>query len=85
MSFEIFLVALFLLLALCAVTLFSLVTFLLERPNTTIFRVVMEETKYFFNFFSRVQQPNSAIGHLTVEVSRPHNYTNTSASNPLYK
>jgi len=47
MSFEISAVAVFLLLALFAVTMFSLVTFLLERPNTTIFRVVMEETKSF--------------------------------------
>jgi hypothetical protein len=47
MSFEIFVIALLLLLALFAVTLFSLVTFLLERPDTTIFRVVMVETKAF--------------------------------------
>jgi len=32
------------------VTLFNLVMLLLERPDTTIFRVVMEET-VFFNFF----------------------------------
>jgi hypothetical protein len=56
MSFEIFAVAIFLLLALFSVTLFSLVTFLSERPDTTFFRVVMEETD-FLNFFPGCNSP----------------------------
>jgi hypothetical protein len=50
MSFENFAVAKFLLLAFFTVTLFSLVTLFLERPDTTIFSVVMEETESYVIF-----------------------------------